>query len=43
MTDSGFALPVPPELAGQRVRLFVLGHDGGLKELTPPGGVAATP
>ncbi|WP_452012143.1 hypothetical protein [Azospirillum largimobile] len=43
MTDSGFSLPVPPELAGQRVRLFVLGHDGGLKELTPPGGVAATP
>ncbi|WP_244592190.1 hypothetical protein [Azospirillum palustre] len=43
MTDSGFALPVPPELAGQRVRLFVLGHDGGLKELTPSGGVAATP
>ncbi|PWC80794.1 hypothetical protein TSH100_28905 [Azospirillum sp. TSH100] len=43
MTDSGFSLAVPPELAGQRVRLFVLGHDGGLKELTPPGGVAATP
>ncbi|MDR6774067.1 hypothetical protein [Azospirillum sp. BE72] len=43
MADSGFTLPVPPELAGQRVRLFVLGHDGGLKELTPPGGVAATP
>lgn len=43
MTDSGFALPIPFELAGQRVRLFVLGHDGGLKELTPPGGVAATP
>ncbi|MBP2307438.1 hypothetical protein [Azospirillum melinis] len=43
MTDSGFALPIPPELAGQRVRLFVLGHDGGLKELTPPGGMAATP
>lgn len=43
MTDSGFALPVPADLAGQRVRLFVLGHDGGLRELTPPGGVAATP
>lgn len=43
MADSGFTLPIPPELAGQRVRLFVLGHDGGLKELTPPGGVAATP
>ena len=43
MTDSGFSLPIPPELAGQRVRLFVLGHDGGLKELTPPGGAAATP
>ena len=43
MTDSGFSLPVPPDLTGQRVRLFVLGHDGGLKELTPPGGVAATP
>lgn len=43
MTDSGFSLAIPPELAGQRVRLFVLGHDGGLKELTPPGGVAATP
>ncbi|CAO3411636.1 hypothetical protein [Azospirillum largimobile] len=43
MTDSGFSLPIPPDLAGQRVRLFVLGHDGGLKELTPPGGVAATP
>ncbi|CAO3363838.1 hypothetical protein [Azospirillum palustre] len=43
MTDSGFALPVPQDLAGQQVRLFVLGHDGGLKELTPPGGVAATP
>jgi hypothetical protein len=43
MTDSGFSLPVLAELAGQQVRLFVLGHDGGLKELTPPGGVAATP
>ncbi|WP_391346260.1 hypothetical protein [Azospirillum sp. A23] len=43
MTDSGFSLAVPAELTGQRVRLFVLGHDGGLKELTPPGGVAATP
>ncbi|PWC53790.1 hypothetical protein TSA6c_01695 [Azospirillum sp. TSA6c] len=43
MTDSGFSLAVPAELTGQRVRLFVLGHDGGLKELTPPGGMAATP
>lgn len=43
LLNSGFILPLPAEVAGQRVRLFVMAHSGALKELTPPGGVAAAP
>lgn len=44
LLNSGFILPLPAEVAGQRVRLFAMAHSGALKELTPPGGVvAATP
>ncbi|CBS91646.1 hypothetical protein [Azospirillum lipoferum] len=39
LLNSGFILPLPAEVAGQRVRLFVMAHSGALKELTPPGGV----
>lgn len=41
LLNSGFILPLPAEVAGQRVRLFVMAHSGALKELTPPGGVVA--
>lgn len=39
LLNSGFILPLPAEVAGQRVRLFATTHSGALKELTPPGGV----
>ena len=41
LLNSGFILPLPAEVAGQRVRLFATTHSGALKELTPPGGVVA--
>jgi hypothetical protein len=41
LLNSGFILPLPAEVAGQRVRLFATTHSGTLKELTPPGGVVA--
>jgi hypothetical protein len=43
LLNSGFILPLPAEVAGQRVRLFIMAHSGALKELTPPGGVVAAP
>lgn len=43
LTGSGFILLLPPDVAGQRVRLFLMAHSGALKELTPPGGVEAMP
>ncbi|KAA0570360.1 hypothetical protein [Azospirillum sp. Sh1] len=43
LLNSGFILPLPAEVVGQRVRLFVMAHSGALKELTPPGGVVAAP